>query len=78
MQTRVFLTVISASLGLAGKDVNLDVFCCRKQITMNMQWMKTKIPQTLMNTKIAAGCWTFLRPVDAAHVTPEGLFNRTK
>lgn len=40
---------------------------------MNTQWMKTKIPQTLTNMKIDAECWTFLRPLDAAHATPDGI-----
>lgn len=39
-----------------------------------MQWMKTKIPQTLTNTKIDVECWTFLRLLDAAHVIPDGIF----
>jgi len=56
----------------------VDVFCIRKQIIMNMQWTKTKIPQTLMNMRIDVECWTFLHLLDAAHVTPDGIFFKTK
>lgn len=43
-----------------------------------MQWMKTKIPQTLMNMKIDVECWTFLHLLDAAHVIPDGIFFQNK
>lgn len=43
-----------------------------------MQWMKTKIPQTLMSTKIDVECWTFLHLLDAARVIPDGIFFKTK
>lgn len=41
---------------------------------MNLQWMKTKIPQALMTPEIDVECWTFLHPLDAAHVTLLGFF----
>lgn len=41
---------------------------------MNLQWMKTKIPQALMTPEIDVECWTFLHPLDAAHATLMGFF----
>lgn len=54
------------------------MFCIRKQIIMNMQWMKMKIPQTLMNMKIDVECWTFLHLLDAAHIIPDGILFASK
>lgn len=44
---------------------------------MNLQWMKTKIPQALMTPEIDVERWTFLHPLDAAHATLMGFFSQT-